>query len=101
MSTATLTRPARVNTAPKLAQAMPGENHCEECGRHVAIVLCKKCREITDTRIGDQLWGCRECGTLRAWGLMHPADPTIRPAIGCAPCDAVTRHEFVGVKHSR
>jgi hypothetical protein len=100
MNTAILERPARTNTAPKLRQANASDTRCEECGRSISIVLCKKCRGIglrIENKIGDQLWSCAECGMIRAWGLLEPSDPEARPAIGCSDCNAVTRHQFVGV----
>jgi hypothetical protein len=98
MSTATLTHPARVNTAPKLSHA---DRHvcCDECGKRLSVVLCAKCRSLDGVanNIGDQLWGCLECGMVRPWGCLTPPDPRLRPALGCKDCDSVTRHQFIGV----
>lgn len=100
MSTALLTRPARVNTVPKLAAAFDHLPCCDLCGKRVGLVLCRKCADGAadkNTEKGDQLWSCAECGMVRAWGEGSPADRELRPALGCKDCDAVTRHGFLGV----
>jgi DNA-binding CsgD family transcriptional regulator len=43
---------------------------------------------------GAQMWNCVECWTPRKWGEGRPWDSSVRPALRCAHCQAVTRHTF-------
>ncbi len=85
MSTATINRPV---TGPRV-------HLCEECRELLASLL-----DQTQER-GDQLWACGECGQIRKWGNTRPWDSSLRPALKCKDCHAVTRHAFVGLAGMR
>jgi hypothetical protein len=61
---------------------------CEHCGHDLREQM---------PEFGAQLWACRDCGGIRQWGYMRPADEQVRPALHCDDCEAVTRHRFLRV----
>jgi ribosomal protein L37AE/L43A len=62
---------------------------CEHCGHDLRAQL---------PAVDAQLWACHDCGEIRQWGDLRPADEHLRPVLGCDNCEAVTRHRFVRVE---
>lgn len=56
---------------------------------------CANCGQEFDSEL--QLWDCLECGQVRVWGRLHPADRALRPLLNCEGCEKPTRHGFIGV----
>lgn len=69
-------------------------------GRLDRDFLCQRREaEVLDRplEIGAQMWACCECGTLRQWGFLQPADRRMKPALDCEQDGAMTRHAFVAI----
>jgi hypothetical protein len=43
----------------------------------------------------DQLWACKACKTVRAWGTGAPLDPASAPLLQCARCGGPERFVYV------
>jgi len=93
MSACTQTPISRLET--RVLSRLAGFNlhTCENCGHDLRHQLGKEIPKEPETMHG-QIWNCVECWTPRQWGDSWPADRSVRPALGCAHCQAVTRHAF-------
>lgn len=43
----------------------------------------------------DQLWACKVCKSVRAWGTGPPLDPAFVPVLQCARCGGPQRFVYV------
>ncbi len=84
------TKPATVSRANHVHHGRVGYNlaTCDNCGHNLREQL---------PEMGAQIWACMECGSLRQWGFSRPWDAGMKPTLECELCDAVTRHNFVGL----
>jgi len=50
---------------------------------------------IMESQDQDQLWACKACKTVRAWGTGAPLDPAFVPLLHCKRCGGPQRFVHV------